>query len=142
MQRTISNAFIGSAFASAAATGLLVVQWAHGPLGASLRAFRASALEQLAIDFGYLWCGATLAAILYGAFAVKWGIYGRGAVRLENWKNALLGILILAVVMPVGLLAQAVIGASDDTLPWFLVAIALAMSISDACASSARRRRG
>ena len=141
MHRTISNAFIGSAFASAAATILLVVQWAHGPLGANLRAFRGAVLEKLAIDVGYLWCGATLAASIYGAIAVHLAIYGRGAVRFENWKNVILGLVIIAVMLPVGLWAQTTVGASDDTLPCLLVAIGLAMSISDACAASHRRRQ-
>jgi len=135
MPRVISNAFIGSAFVSAAATALLAVEWAHEPLGGSLRASRAAVLEQLAIDFSYLWCAATLAAIICGVIAVRLGIYGRGAVILENWRNALLGLMIIAVMLPIGLSAQAVVGASDDTLPCYLVAIALAMSISDACAA-------
>jgi len=137
MRIIVRNALIGATVASVLATALLLAvdHRLRDALSISPLAIHPAAAEELATDILYMWSAATVGAVIYGILAQRLGIYGLGSNVLRCWKNALLGLPIIAGI---ALLTQALLGESRDITAPLFVAMGLAVSISDAGAPRQR----
>jgi hypothetical protein len=138
MRDVVRNALIGATISSVLGVVLLLIVRpdARAALTISPLVIHPAALEQLTIDVLFIWCGATLGAIAYGAFAVRLGIYGEGDRALSKWRNGLLGLLIVIAIGPIASVAGWLVGVSAEATAPLIVATGLATAISDACAPS------
>jgi hypothetical protein len=133
MRVVVRNALAGATISCALATVLLLFasQQLRHALTISPLAIHWAALEQLAADFLYMWCAATLGTLIYGALAQRLGIYGQGSHALRKWKNGLLGLLIIVPIVAFLPAANRFAGVSPEITAPLYIAIALAIVLSD-----------
>ena len=89
----------------------------------------------------YVWLLAFLAGICYGWLALRFSIYGRAGVVLQNWKNCLLGIVIIVGIMTVSLRIDRIVRAPAADPVAVLLAASISIIVSDALEAPNQRRR-
>ena len=144
MRVVVRNALTGATISCVLATVFLLFvsqQFRHA-LTISPLAVHWAALEQLAADFLYMWCAATLGTLIYGALAQRLGIYGQGSHALRKWKNGLLSVSIIIPIAAILPVANRLLGVSTEIAAPLYIAIGLAIVICDARAPSGASTAG
>lgn len=107
----------------------------------SAAVFAFSEIRRVSINVPCLWLWAFMAGVCYGLLALRFSIYGRAGVVVQNWKNGLLSIVILIGVLAVSLKLNPLVRALAVDPIAVALAAAISMIVSDALEAPNQRWR-